>query len=534
MLGNQEVVLRESASDNQGNILRAVLGSTNYGFMLTDLDHVTIACNAEFGRLFGVNIRDVVRNNVVVVRKMVRDRIVELENWEKNLESVYADPFKVQLDELQLKNPKARLRRWTGPVLSEEGKSTGRLWTFLDITEEARLRAMRETLAEVATYYHPDPSEVCRYLVELVGKHYGSISILSVRVADFMQFFAVGGPESPAKHMAGNRLEESYCQFCLEANEPFMVQDARKQKEFGHVLPAKLGLTRYAGVPLRAPNGEAIGTLCFFDDRSDEPLDREDLRFLELIALRISGEMDRELRVLALRDDLHARDESLRRAQHRLIESEKLAITGLFSAAIAHDIRNILSAVSVDISLYNDRPDEGLAMVRQHLSRFDVLSRRLLSYARPAEIALEEVNLAELIERVLALLEGHLALSGVKTQVQVSDSLPRIQADPIRLEHLFVNLLMNALQAMGNGGQITITNQREGDWLRVEVADTGKGIPPARLSRIFEAFSSTRRDGFGLGLYSCQQIMQEVGGTISVASEPGKGTTFKMLFPANA
>lgn len=530
-LTNQKVVVRESASDNQGDLLRAVLGSTNYGFMLTNLEHVTIACNGEFGRLFGVDIDEVVRNNVLVVRRMVRERIADLAAWEQNLEAVYADPYNTQQDELTLRNPTARLRRWTGPVLSEEGKAVGRLWTFLDITREARLRAIRETLAEVATYFHAEPSEVCRHLVELVGAHYGSISILSVLIGDFMEFRAVGGPESPAKTMAGNRLEESYCQFCLTANEPFCIQNVRNEPRYGHLLPAKVGLTRYAGVPVRDPNGTAIGTLCILDNKSDEQLDSEDIRFLELVALRISSELDRELRIRALQNDVQARDESLRRAQHRLIQSEKLSVTGMLSAAIAHDIRNILSAITLDIAFEADNPEERLRNIERHLGRFNVLSHRLLSYARPAEVSLEPVQIEDVLENVLALLSSQLQISQIACDLNIEEGLPLIQADPVRLEHLFVNLVINAIQAMSSGQKLTVRARRSNDSVQVEICDTGKGMSPRQISRLFEAFASNRPSGFGLGLYSCQQIMIEVGGTIDVDSQPGRGTTFTLRFP---
>jgi signal transduction histidine kinase len=531
---DQKVVLRESASDNQKDLLRAVLGSTDYGFMLTDLNHVTIACNGEFGRLFGVDVEEVVRNNVAVVRRMVMERIADLPAWEANLDTVYADPYRVHLDELLLKNPTARLRRWTGPVLSSSGKAAGRLWTFLDVTKEARLRAMRETLAEVSTYFHPEPGEVSRHLVNLVGKHYQSVSLLSVQVGDFMEFRAVGGPDSPAKSIAGNRLEESYCQFCLNVNEPFLIQDAGAQVEYSHLLPAKIGMSRYAGVPVRDPSGKAIGTLCILDSRSDELLDSDDLRFLELVALRISSELDRDLRIRALQNDVLARDESLRRAHSELIRNEKLAVTGMFSAAIAHDIRNILSAVSLDVSLSEGNPKEGLKKVQRHLNRFDILSHRLLSYVRPSEISLQAVRLAKVIDTVLALLEAHLQISGIRTELCLVSRMPSVRADPIRLEHLFVNLIMNAIQAMPSGGCLTIRSSAEPDFVKVELSDTGKGMQKAQLSRLFEAFGSNRRDGFGLGLFSCKQIMTEIGGTISVKSQINKGTTFSLKFPTHA
>jgi len=524
------VVVRDS-SENLEDILRAVLTGTDYGFLLTNLEHVAIACNAEFGRLFSLPIAKVVQHDVAAVRKMVRNRIVELDAWEKNLDEVYADPHRVQVDELVLQNPHTRLRRYTGPVLSRDGTPIARLWTFLDITAEARMRKVRESLTEASLFFDSEPRKVYEYLVELLGDHYGSVTVLSVREGDFLKFQAVGGPNEQARALEGNQMDDSYCQFCIQARSPLIIQDAREDDLYAHVLPARFGLTRYAGVPIVSPSGEIVGTLCILDDRSDELLDNEDLRFLSLIAVRISYELDRENQIRSLEGDLEATGEALRSMQHKLIQSEKLAVTGMLSASISHDIRNILSAISMEMSILADRPDELLGVVRNQLDRFAVLSHRLLSYARPNEVALAPVDLSEVLVDVLDLLRGHLAVSGITVESKMPKNLPSVFADPIRLQHLFVNLIMNAIQASQTGNQIRIRCQSHKDSLTVEIKDMGRGMTPHQLARLFEPFSSTRIGGFGLGLYSCRQIVRETGGEITATSKPGSGTLFKITLP---
>ena len=211
-----------------------------------------------------------------------------------------------------------------------------RLWTFLDISVEARRRKIRETLAASSAFFDSEPRLVYQHLVDLVGSHYGSLTFLSVLDGDFMRFHAVGGPDGPAKAMEGNQLADSYCQFCLLANTPIIVQDASLDPLYANVLPAKHGLTRYLGVPLVSPTGTSIGTLCVLDSRSNEPFDEEDLRFLEQIAVRISYELDRENQIRSLEGDLKSTGEALRRMQHKLIQSEKLAVTGMLAASISH------------------------------------------------------------------------------------------------------------------------------------------------------------------------------------------------------
>jgi len=526
------VVVRESTSEDWEDILRAVLSATDYGFLLTDLDHCAIACNAEFGRLFSIEIDLVVRQDVKAVRQMVLDRIADPEVWEKNLDVVYADAKLVQVDELLLRRPHAQLRRYTGPVLSRDGVPIGRLWTFLDVTAEARLRQIRESLAEASLFFDSEPRRVYEYLVELLGDHYGSLALISVQNGDFLRFQAAGGPNrEAAMALGGNTMVESYCQFCIHSRSPLIVQDAKKDDLYTDVLPARLGLTRYAGVPIIAPNGEVIGTLCILDDRSDEILDDEDIRFLSLIAVRISSELDREHQLRSLEGDLEATGDALRMIQHKLIQSEKLAVTGILAASISHDIRNILSAISLEMSILADKPEEMTKVVRDQLDRFAVLSHRLLSYAKPNEIALGPVELRDVIDNVLTLLNAHLLVSGIEVDVVMSKALPCVHADPVRLEHLFVNLIMNAIQASPSGGRIVIKCEGKKDSLGIEIKDSGKGMNSHQLARLFEPFSSTRIGGFGLGLYSCRQIVEEAGGEIRANSRLGVGTTFKIKLP---
>lgn len=525
------VVVRDSLIKDFDDVVRAVLSATDHGFLLTDLNHIAIACNESFGAQFGVDIQGVVRNDVESVRAMVRDRIEDPEAWEKNLIEVYGNPMGTQIDELILHQPTVRLRRYTGPVVSKEGTAIGRIWTFLDVTSEARQKKIREALAEASIFFDSQPRRVYEYLVDLLSDHYGSLVLLSVRYGDFMRFQAVGGPNPEAKKLPGNPLADSYCQFCLQSQSPMIIQDARTDPLYANLLPASMGLTRYAGVPIMAPSGHLVGTLCILDDRSHEPLDDEDLRFLSLLAVRISYELDRENQLRSLEGDLAATEKALRGIQHRLIQNEKLAVTGMLSASISHDIRNILSAISTEMSIHADRPSELLKVIQSQLDRFAVLSHRLLSYAAPKEMSRAPVDVKNVLQSVLELLRGHLAVSGIMVDLSAPPHVPDVNGDPVRLEHLFVNLVLNAIQASKPGSPIRIAVEPHPNFVLVEVSDSGKGMTPHQLARLFEPFSSTRHEGFGLGLFSCRQIVEEIGGKISVVSQPNQGATFSIELP---
>jgi signal transduction histidine kinase len=123
-----------------------------------------------------------------------------------------------------------------------------------------------------------------------------------------------------------------------------------------------------------------------------------------------------------------------------------------------------------------------------------------------------------------------LHVSRIEFEAQIPDDLPEIEADPGRVEHLFMNLCLNALQAMKSGGSLTIVGSTDESSVIIEVKDDGGGMSQEQINSAFQPFSSSRPDGFGLGLYSCQQIMREAGGTIAVDSSPS-GTTFTLRFP---
>ena len=532
MKAQQDVAVRDIGGAQAENLLKSTLSSIDIGVFLTDLDHVALACNSRFGQIWGIDHQEVVHNDYVSVRQMVEHRVADLQAWEENLTAVYNDPWHIQTDEQLLKNPHMVVRRYTGPVCGDNGELVGRIWTFLDVTVEVRHRRMREVLEAGSILTGPDPKTIYQKITQMIYEYYGSLTLLSITNEEYLEFRAIGAPNGhPAFELGGNKLAESYCQFCLAADRPYIVQDARLEPDKNSLLPATLGLTRYAGVPLIAPNGQVLGTLCIMDERSDETLDNVDLKFLSQLAMRISGELEREKQMTILRNELSLTSQELRDVQNRVIESEKLATAGTLAASIAHDIRNILSALSLEISMGAEQPQETLDTVKTHLERFSILAHRLLAYAKPKQLAQEIVSIPESLNRVLILLRNHLIVGKIELTVDIDESLPPIQADSGRLDHLFVNLILNALQAMKTGGKLHVTCRQQDNSSVVEIRDTGAGMEKSQLLNLFEPFSSSRQDGFGLGLYSCRQIASECGGEIQVESTPKVGTTFRVRIP---
>jgi len=518
------VAVRDQIAGQAEHFLGSMLRSLDYGVLLVDLNHVSLACNQAFGEQFGVPIDEIVSTDPQTERLFMKDRIVDFEAWTRNLDEVHNDYELVQIDDFHLVNPTKVFRRYTGPVRDDTGAVIARLWTFQDRTEEWRLQRMRDCLHETSLVFDPDPRVVYDEITRSVAAFYGSVSVLSIRHDDYMEFRSIAGVP-PGFDVPGNPLVDSYCQLCVEDNAPIVIQDAKQHPALAGLPPALHGMTRYAGVPLRNPEDQIIGTFCIMDGRSDEALDDEDVRFLSLQAMRVSSELERERQLSSLARDLEE-------TQSSLIRSEKLAITGTLAASVAHDIRNILSAISLTISMGQDDPKHTLGELRGHLDRFQILSHKLLSYARPHKVIRRPVDIPELFDRVADLLKSYFKVSGVQVVQRVEEGLPPVSSDPGHLDHVFVNLLMNGIQVSQKGQRIHLGAERCGSMVRVTVRDEGGGIPEAALSGLFEPFATTRTDGMGLGLYSCKQIVRDSGGRISVSSTPGQGATFTIDLPA--
>jgi signal transduction histidine kinase len=232
-----------------------------------------------------------------------------------------------------------------------------------------------------------------------------------------------------------------------------------------------------------------------------------------------------------MRADLEIASADLRKVESRLVQAEKLAITGTLAASIAHDIRNIMASTSLICSQPGLSDAEKLAQVKTQIDRFAVLSHRLLSYVRPKSISRQSVDLDDVIAQAIELLSPQARIAGVEI-IPALAPIGMHLADPFRIEHLLVNLMLNGMQAMdSSGGVIRVSSGTEEGNARISIEDNGRGIAPHLLEKIFEPFVSSRQDGFGLGLYSCRQIANEHGWELRVASETGKGTLFTLDIP---
>lgn len=233
-----------------------------------------------------------------------------------------------------------------------------------------------------------------------------------------------------------------------------------------------------------------------------------------------------------------------RELEAQLHEAEKGAVVGRLAAAIAHEIRNPLNYINLTLDhLRSSLAPEDPAKRETFLRLADQLKAEVLrinrhitdflKYSRPSTLDFQPVDLRAEAEDALRLIQVQAAEHGVSTRVEAESSLPAIVADRDTLRSAFTNLVINGLQAIdGHGGNIVIKLSHEDSGrVRVEVTDTGKGIAPEDISKVFEPYYSTKDTGTGLGLAIVRKAVEDHGGTVSVHSKQGSGTTFTIILP---
>jgi len=242
-----------------------------------------------------------------------------------------------------------------------------------------------------------------------------------------------------------------------------------------------------------------------------------------------------------LEKKVEERTKELTEMQAHLIQSEKLASLGKLAAGIAHEINNPLGGVLIYSHLMLEDTDknsphyENLKKIVKETSRCKDIVKGLLEFARPKESEMSLVNINEIVERSLSIMERQALFQNIKIKKSYVSNLPKIVADSAQLQQVFVNIIVNAAEAMNGNGVLTLSTSLNGDgtFIEIKFSDTGHGIKEEDQKRLFEPFFTTKEvgKGTGLGLAISYSIIQKHQGTIEVKSEVGKGSTFNVRLP---
>ena len=237
---------------------------------------------------------------------------------------------------------------------------------------------------------------------------------------------------------------------------------------------------------------------------------------------------------------LNEANQALKEARLEAVRSEKMASVGLLAAGMAHEVGTPLagiigySAILADELADDPEKSDYLRRISADASRIDRLVRELLNYARPVKPEIERICVKEFLEDLLAMLERQGVLKQIKVHLRVAADLPTLYLDRHQLLQVMMNLVMNARDALSDGGEIEIAAASDsGESVVISVKDNGEGIPAENMEKIFEPFFTTKEpgSGTGLGLAISARLVESFGGRIEVASEVGKGTTFTLRLP---
>jgi two-component system NtrC family sensor kinase len=266
---------------------------------------------------------------------------------------------------------------------------------------------------------------------------------------------------------------------------------------------------------------------------AEQPFREVEWEMFLLLARQAAVAMENARLYAELRDYVNRVEES----QQALVQAEKMATAGRLTASIAHEINNPLQAVQNCIHLAGreefpaEKRAEYISLAETELVRLMTTVQRMLDYYRPGGVDPQRLDVAELLQRVTSLLSPQMDARGVRVTSGYSSRLPKILAVSSQLQQVFINLMLNAHDAMPDGGELRISARLVKEMVEIVFQDTGPGVPPEKRNIIFEPFVSTKEGGTGLGLSVSYGIVAAHGGSLDLLPDRGPGACFRVLLP---
>jgi signal transduction histidine kinase len=287
------------------------------------------------------------------------------------------------------------------------------------------------------------------------------------------------------------------------------------------------GLCSLLGVPLKTLT-RVIGVLCVYTAERRR-FRQEEVEFLSALAAQSATAIENARLYQAMLD-----------MQEQLRQSERLASLGSMAAGLAHEVRNPLHTMQLLVyAMWKDYPppsplSRDLEVIQNEISRLALLVEQCLDVARPQAPEVKPQKLQEILDETLLLVSAEANCRGIWLRKHWARQLPVVWVDGPQLKQVFLNVLLNALQAMGSGGAVDVSIHADETTITTVVRDQGAGISPEVQAQLFTPFFTTKPKGTGLGLSIARRIIEGHRGRIRVTSQPGEGTTVRIKLPLRA
>jgi len=334
------------------------------------------------------------------------------------------------------------------------------------------------------------------------------------------------------------KLGEGIAGFVVKTGEPMVVQDVRKEKHFSDKFDKMTGFQTRSMicVPLIIRN-KAIGALQVLNKKSGESFDRSDLELLVGMAQQIAIALENARLYQIMRKRVRSTTQELKITQEKLIRSERLIAMGHLVQGVAHEIRNPVMTIGgfaqrIKRELSdNNKLKQYLDIIIDESGRLEHLVRQVRQFAEVQTAHLNPESLQSVVSEVLRDFKKEAKKQGIKLKSSIPRSLPQIRLDASQIAIALRNVLENAVESMPNGGTLAVRLKKNGNFISMEVKDTGYGIAPDQLDSIYDPFVSSKTRGAGLGLTMVHQVVTNHHGEIKINSKLEKGTTVIIKLP---
>ena len=528
-------VTERKRMEEQMRVKDSAMASSINAIAIADLEGNLVYVNASFTRLWGYDKEELLGKDCMQFvhnREQVEaviEAVLKKGGWQGELVATRKDgsTFNVQLS--------------ASMVTDEAGNPTCMMCSLIDIT---RRKEMEQQLKEYSQNLEKRVKERTRELRDAEERYRAIFDHAGDAIVVYDMNWAIQSWNRRAEEVFGYKAEEVLGRPALDIARPTAPaerRDAQQATEQLVVEATKQGsyrskeVTSYmrkdhkpfpmeaTGAMIKDGQGNFIGFSAIYRDISERKrLEKEKERYARRLEAKI--------------EEVETARNELQEAQEKLVRTEKLAAIGELAGGVGHELRNPLGAIKnaaflLNMILTEPEPQvkEALAILEKEVTRSDRIIADLLDFSRPGKTSIVTVDINRIIQEVV---QDTTLPQNVEMSTSLQGNLSPALADADQLQRVLSNLVTNAVQAMPDGGKVTVTTRGKDSLVEVMVTDTGVGIPEENLDKVFEPLFTTKASGVGLGLALSRTLVLRQRGTLEVESELGKGSMFTLRLPA--